>query len=519
LLFGLFIVACGTTHLLDMLMFSTPLYRLAGLVKLITVAASWGTVLALVRFVPRALAMETPEKLEYEIAVRRGAEEKVRSLNAELEARVMERTAELQASNNRFAAIVASSAHIVWTRDIHGQFATPQPSWSAFTGQSFEDLRDEKWLEAIHPDDRERVASALRHSVETSGEYKITYRMRRHDGAYRFMEVNGVPVHDESGAIREWVGTNLDVTERRETEAELRESEARFRRMVESNLVGVITFDLGGVILDCNDAFLETIGYTRDDLDSGKVDWQAMTPPEYSELDARAVQELEATGRHGAVEKQYFRKDGSRADILVAWALFDQDSSQGIGVVVDISSRKRAEAGLRESEARKSAILQSALDCIISIDLNSRIIEWNPAAEKTFGYARAEVIGQSLPELIIPLALRQAHLEGMTKYLATGEGVALNQRIEVPALRRDGSEFPIELAITRIAVEGEPLFTAYLRDITQRRQAEIDLQRARRCRNRQQNQKPVSGEHEPRIANSAQRDSGLFGNADRRRPR
>src|SRR5690606_27366907 len=105
--------------------------------------------------------------------------------------------------------------------------------------------------------------------------------------------------------------------------------------------------------------------------------------------------------------------------------------------------RKQSERGLQESEARKSSILETALDCIIGMDHRHRIVEWNPAAEKTFGYAREEVIGRDLPELIIPEALRDLHRAGVERYLKTGKSELLNQRTEMTALRRDGEEFPI----------------------------------------------------------------------------
>jgi PAS domain S-box-containing protein len=141
--------------------------------------------------------------------------------------------------------------------------------------------------------------------------------------------------------------------------------------------------------------------------------------------------------------------------------------------------RRQSEAELAHSEARKSSILKTALDCVITMDSAHHIIEWNPAAEKTFGYSRDEALGQILPELIIPEQFREAHYKGVEKYLTTGEGAILNRRVEVTGLRHSGEEFPVELSISRIEGEEAPFFTAYLRDITQRQKAEHDLQRAR----------------------------------------
>jgi PAS domain S-box-containing protein len=141
--------------------------------------------------------------------------------------------------------------------------------------------------------------------------------------------------------------------------------------------------------------------------------------------------------------------------------------------------RHLAMQALRESELRKSAILQTSLDAIVTIDHTSRILEFNPAAEGTFGYTRDQAVGRDMPELLIPARFREAHYQGMQRYLATGVGRVIGQRVELAAIRADGSEFPIELAITRIPVEGPPIFTAYLRDITERRRAEEDLRTAK----------------------------------------
>ncbi len=131
------------------------------------------------------------------------------------------------------------------------------------------------------------------------------------------------------------------------------------------------------------------------------------------------------------------------------------------------------------SEARTKAIVDSALDCVVTIDAGGRIVEWNPAAERIFGRTCAEVVGHEMAELIIPYELRDAHREGITRYLATGEARMLDRRIETTAVRADGTEFPVELAITRIDVPGEPVFTGHLRDITERREAEDEVRASR----------------------------------------
>ncbi|MGB7600515.1 MAG: PAS domain S-box protein [Candidatus Sulfotelmatobacter sp.] len=136
------------------------------------------------------------------------------------------------------------------------------------------------------------------------------------------------------------------------------------------------------------------------------------------------------------------------------------------------------ERELKRSEVRKAAIVDSALDCIVTIDHEGCITEFNPAAEHTFGYHRDEVLGKHLADVIIPPSLREKHRQGFAHYLATGEARVLGKRVEMTAVRADGSEFPVELAITRIPLEGAPSFTGYLRDITERKRAEQELRRS-----------------------------------------
>lgn len=137
-----------------------------------------------------------------------------------------------------------------------------------------------------------------------------------------------------------------------------------------------------------------------------------------------------------------------------------------------VSEQKKADNALRVSEEGMRAVLESALDSIITMDGKGRVVAFNPAAEKTFGYQRSEAVGQSLAELIIPAALRERHGRGLSHYLATGAGPVLGKRIELTAMRADRSEFPVELAITRIGSQGPPMFTGFIRDITERKEAE-----------------------------------------------
>ncbi|TAL08529.1 MAG: response regulator [Nitrospirae bacterium] len=134
--------------------------------------------------------------------------------------------------------------------------------------------------------------------------------------------------------------------------------------------------------------------------------------------------------------------------------------------------QKRATEAMLRSEAMKSAVLRSSLDAIITIDQRGLILEFNPAAEATFGYRRDEVMGKPMAELIIPPSLREKQYRDLAQYLAAGQGPVLERGKEIIAMRADETEFPVELAITRIGLEGVPIFTAFIRDISELKRAE-----------------------------------------------
>jgi PAS domain S-box-containing protein len=136
---------------------------------------------------------------------------------------------------------------------------------------------------------------------------------------------------------------------------------------------------------------------------------------------------------------------------------------------------ERTEAALRLSEATKTAILEAALDCIVTIDHRGEVVDWNPAAEQTFGYTLREAIGREMAELIIPERMREMHRHGLARAIISDHELLGGKRIEIIARRKNGDEFPVELAITRIAAGANPLFTGHIRDISDRKQAERAL--------------------------------------------
>ena len=136
-------------------------------------------------------------------------------------------------------------------------------------------------------------------------------------------------------------------------------------------------------------------------------------------------------------------------------------------------------AAMHAAEALNAAITASALDCVVAIDEAGQVIEFNPAAEETFGYKRADVMGRSMSELIVPPALRRRHTEGFERYLRTGQTSVLGRRVELQGMRADGSIFPVELTISEVRLPHRRLFTAYLRDLTAAHEARVEIERQR----------------------------------------
>ncbi len=212
-------------------------------------------------------------------------------------------------------------------------------------------------LADIHPDDMSAVEAALAHAFETGETFCMTYRQRRADGQYRWTEGRAEPLRGEAGAVIQWHGACVDVHERVLAQEALQEREGRLRKLVDSDIIGIVIWDLDGTLIDANDAFLNMVQYDRKDVEAG-IRWFDMTPPDWQEVHAREeAEELAATGKMQAREKEYFRKDGSRVPVLIGAACFEGQSRQGVAYILDLTETKRAEAAVRDRERELSQLV------------------------------------------------------------------------------------------------------------------------------------------------------------------
>jgi PAS domain S-box-containing protein len=174
---------------------------------------------------------------------------------------------------------------------------------------------------------------------------------------------------------------------------DLREREARIRRLVDSNIVGIVIWDVQGRIIDANQAFLDMVGYAREDLVSRRLRWTELTPAEWREADDQAIAELKTTGTVQPREKEYFRKDGSRVPVLVGGANLEGSQADGVAFVLDLTERKRAEYLVRQ-------VFESSPDRISIIGRDHRYRRVNPAFERRFGMPAEMFIGKHVADFM-----------------------------------------------------------------------------------------------------------------------
>lgn len=402
-----------------------------------------------------------------------------------------------------------------------GEFEFANRQVQEYFGRTLEDLREQPPFDGIAQEDVPAAVAAWNRAVATEEPYEIEYRIRRADGMYRWFNTRGSPLRDARGRIVLWYLLQTDVNERKHAEV-LLAGERHLLEMVTRgqpmsavleglcHLVetvasecycSIVLVDPSGTRLEHGAApslpssFIDSIVGRPVNVDSGPCAMAAYLN-EQVVADNLATETRWADYKwcpmamaHGLYACWSTPISSSAGKALGAFAIYydeprtpsplEQRMIEQFSHIANIAvERAQADAALKRSEARSAAILDSALDCIITMDHEGRISEFNPAAERTFGYRRDDVLGQSLADIIIPPAFRAAHQRGFARYLATGETTLLGWRVELMAMRADGSEFPVELAVTRISLDGPPSFTGYLRDITERKRSEEELRRS-----------------------------------------
>lgn len=438
---------------------------------------------------------------------------------------------ELRSQSQVLQSILDSMGDGVVVADQHGKFMLFNPAAERILGRGPSDDGPEDWTARYgcflsdgvtsYPPHQLPLARALR-GENVDDEEMFVRNAALPNGAW--LSIAGRALRDDNRALRGGVVVFHDISERKRADDQIRKLNATleqqllqltaanhdlaaknqqiemFRLLVE-NVRGyaIILLDPSGNILTWNAGAQRIKGYSPDEI-IGRH-FSVFYPSEVVES-GWLERELETAKNEGRFEEEQWRvrKDGSKfwANVIIT-AVRDRDGRLlGFGKVTrDLTERKQAEEALqtanqllecrvveRTEELRRAkdlaedasrnlaAILQVSVDAIITMDHEGKIRGFNPAAETMFGYPVAEVLGQPLAELVIPPYLRAGYSQGLRNFLTNGISRVLEKRLELSAIRADGSEFPVELTVTKIPVEGPPIFTGFLRDITERKRAE-----------------------------------------------
>jgi len=269
---------------------------------------------------------------------------------------------------------------------------------------------------------------------------------------------------------------------RQSTEAALQDAKAMYHSFAEGLPIHLICKDRGGRFRFANGLFCRELGKPLSEI-VGKTDYDFFAK-ELAEKYRADDQHVTETGEVLQTVEEHRLPTGERKFVEVLKAPLRNAAGGVIGVQVafwDVTARKRAEEELQESESRNRAILLAALDCIMTIDQEGKIIEFNPAAERTFGYRREEILRKDLAETLFPQPARERHRENLERYSDAGEvGSMLGRRFEQMMIRKNGERFIAEMAMQPVPLEGTTVFTLFVRDITDRKRAEEEIKRKNR---------------------------------------
>jgi diguanylate cyclase (GGDEF)-like protein/PAS domain S-box-containing protein len=273
-----------------------------------------------------------------------------------------------------------------------------------------------------------------------------------------------------------------DITRRKHAEQELLESERRYSDMLGNVQLVSLMLDREARITYCNEYFLRLTGWRREEV-IGANWFDVFMPPELGDMRPVFMALLDNVPEASHRENEIVTRSGERR--LIRWnnTLLRSVDGGVIGAASigeDITEQAKSQEALRQNEGRTRSIVDSALDAVVVMDAGGRITDWNAQAERTFGWTREQVLGKLLADTIVPARHREAHARGLRGFLETGAGPIFNRRIEISAMHREGREFPVELAVSPVRVAGAWIFSAFIRDLSDRRDAENRIKRLNR---------------------------------------
>lgn len=309
----------------------------------------------------------------------------------------------LQQSESRYRALVTATAQSVFTTNADGEVVDDIPLWCALTGRSEAEGKGFGWLETVHPDDRESTMQAWSEAYRTKTLCEIEQRVQVASGEYRLFLVRGVPILDEQGNVREWVGTQTDITDRHQAEEALRLSEQKYRNLFENSQVGIGRSRLeDGLFLDANQRCAEILGFDSPADIIGHY-LQNLSQDLYVNPDERQhiIDETQQHGERRSFELRLRRRNGTEAWVLLSFQR-NQTSDCLDFVMTDISARKQAEAALYQREQEFRTLVENVPATIIRFDRHSRYLFINSQVERETGIPPAEFLGKTVAEMGFP---------------------------------------------------------------------------------------------------------------------
>jgi PAS domain S-box-containing protein len=320
------------------------------------------------------------------------------------------------------------------------------------------------------PEDHQRDEELIKRAIETRDTGFYEQKFLRPDNSIGYYSSTFQGNFDEKGDLISIVGAVMDITDRKTDEEKMRLSHDRFQRIIDSNIVGIIIATADGKLIEANDYYLNLIGFTREECESGKIDWRAITPPEWLPADENAIRELREKGTCMPYEKEYQRRDGKLISVLLADTILPGPEEQIAAFALDITERKRIEELLRENAAKLELTIDDAPVCVAMVGIDKRFLQCNKSFCTFIGYSNEEMKGKTIAEITFPDDVEI----GMADMQAVLAGQRRNSKVQKRYVRKDGKVVWGEVNINIIwNKQGSPMyFLPVIQDITDRKYAE-----------------------------------------------